>query len=315
LDAIEEVVPPAARPFGVSAAAVVAILGSLFVILTGLMIATVPAVPPGTADTPPISDSAMRTFAIGISIALVGLGAFGAWTGISLFNLRPWARTSIMVFAGIMTAICVTSIIAFAMIPFPVPKSKPAVDTRMLKPFLLLVYAIPGLIGAWWLVQFNRPATKAAFAGIGPVTEPERPLSITIIAWVFLIGALGSLIPIIAKMPFFFAGIVLTGWQGQIGYLVYAVISLLLGRGLLKLDERARKLSLAYFALTAIHMILVSIIPAWRDRMTSVQSDYAPRSAAPPVGAEQIIILVLIFGALFWGAGTWFLIKNKKAFR
>src|SRR5581483_6267900 len=69
-------------------------------------------------------------------------------------------------------------------------------------------YGALTVIGAWWLLLFNSPATKEYFAS-SPV-ESTRPLSISLIGWYLIVGAVGTAVAAILRMPGMFFGLVFT---------------------------------------------------------------------------------------------------------
>jgi hypothetical protein len=73
-------------------------------------------------------------------------------------------------------------------------------------------YGALALVGAWWLVLFNTSATKQYFAGREPERESARPLSIAIIGWYLLAGAVGTALAAVIRMPAVFFGLIFTGW-------------------------------------------------------------------------------------------------------
>jgi hypothetical protein len=84
----------------------VAILGSVvalvFVAFTvaSLFVATPQPRPPNSAQ------AIMASAAI-----FTALAAIGIWTSVGLFRLRPWARTSSLIFAGFIAASCVFALV------------------------------------------------------------------------------------------------------------------------------------------------------------------------------------------------------------
>src|SRR5882672_9275978 len=102
------------RPAGVTASAVVSIIGSAFVLLAAVGMAFA-GLQGQVRDKVP-------NFGAAVSVAaavFVAFAALGAWTAIGLFKMRPWARISILVFAGFMSAGCLLSGVVMAFIPMP----------------------------------------------------------------------------------------------------------------------------------------------------------------------------------------------------
>jgi hypothetical protein len=115
----------------------------------------------------------------------------------------------------------------------------------VVKGIVLLVYAIPVVIGIWWLVLFNLKTTRAQFTGTpseaspGIPSAPACPLPVQIIAVLFLFSALWVLVIPFLQMPFpaLFFGHPFYGTSGKV---LMVLAGLLLGAGsvgLLKLKK------------------------------------------------------------------------------
>src|SRR5262245_21490604 len=181
------------RPAGVTASAVVTFLGSALALLCGgILIAASRQPGPGGGAV-----------AVIVGVVFVGFAALGTWTGIGLLRLRPWARTSIVVFAGFLAAVSAFSVIAVVFMP-----ATPGVDAGQqatlsaLRPLVAAIYLLPLGIGVWWLLYFNRPSARAAFgARHEPSAPPRRPLSISILGWFGILGAVMSLLSAATGWP------------------------------------------------------------------------------------------------------------------
>jgi hypothetical protein len=310
------------RPAGVTAAGVVCILGSVLLLVTAAgMIAMsfgpAPTPPPGM--TAPPGDFGRLMAGAGLLFGI--FAAMGISTGVGLFKLRPWARVSILVFAGVMVAICVGAAVMLYSIPFPIqPAGNQAIPMDRIRSVALVVYAVPSLIGIWWLVQFNRAATKAAF-GEGGGALPAlggpagRPLSVTIIGvWLVVSGAL-TIVPALSGMPALVFGAVLTGWSAALAYAVIAAVQISAGSGLLKLHETARLLSIAWFVLGVANLAVMSWVPSLHDTVEAYQRT---TGAMPPGQPPFDIVTFMQRMTVLWVIGAavpiWFLVRRRSAF-
>jgi len=297
------------RPAGVTASAIVAILGSivalLFAVLSiaSLLIVTTQPKPPNTAQ-----------FVVAGAVMFAAFAGIGIWTSVGLFRLRPWSRTSIMVFAGLLAAISIFSLIITMAVPMP-----PDVLSAGTKPYfrrsMAVTFGIPLAIALWWLIQFNTQSTKAAFASPVAQSASARPLSIKIIAWANILGGASGVYGILARMPAFLFGVIFTGWIAVVFYVLFGALSAYIGKGLLDLRERARVLAIGWFGFSIVHMTLVTLVPSWRHRMlefqlTLVQNQEKPVAFDP----GKLIDLSFAFGAIVAGTAIWFLIRNRAAF-
>ena len=299
------------RPAGVTASAVVAIIGSVVtLVFAGLMFvaAYVPE-----AQMPP-NNRGLVTWA---GAAFVVLAALGIWTAVGLFRMRSWARTSILVFAGIMAAISLMTGVMMSIVPLPpLPNSSPGAETKF-RLVMVVIYLVPLLIGVWWLVYFNRQSTREAFASTATPGEPSRrPLSISIIGWWNIVGGAICVIPAAMKMPAFIAGFILTGWSATLIYVVFAALGLYLGWGLLKLDERARLLTIAWWALSALHTAYIMLVPGPRERMLEFQKTVQIASTPPQPALDMTVFMTFIslFTVAVVALAIWFLVRNKSVF-
>jgi hypothetical protein len=297
------------RPAAVTASAVVALIGSLLaLLLAGVMVVG--------AYTAPMQVPAMRGPLVGSGTLLAALAALGVATGVGVLRLRPWARMSMLVFGGFMAVVSFLSALVLAFVPIPAPPGAPISESSV-RIFMVGFYAIPLLIGVWWLVLFNRAATKEAFAS-GGVGEPSRrPLSISIVGWLFIVGGISTVFMVLAGMPALLFSFLFEGWSARLVYAVMGAISLYLGWGLLKLDERARVLTLVWSGFALLHGAYFMLVPAARDRMREMQAMYpvSPQGSAATVTdmtAFTFGIMAVSYAVLV--ACVWVVIRHKPAF-
>jgi hypothetical protein len=303
------------RPVGVTASAVVAIIGSVVTLLfAGLMVASA-YIP--EAQIP----SSYRGIVMWAAAAFVTLAALGGWTAVGLFRMRDWARTSILVFAGIMATLSLLSLVLVMVIPLPpTPGATPnAPSASTMRSVMAAFYGGPLVIGVWWLVLFNKKSIKQAFTAAGaPGEASRRPLSVSIIGWWNVVGGAICLIPATMSMPAFIAGVILTGWSATLAYVFFAAVGLYLGWGLLKLDERARVLMIAWLALSAVHVAYVALVPGPRDRMREFERSLRIEGMPPQqpaFDATTFATSMMLFAVVFFALAIWFLVRNKAAFR
>jgi hypothetical protein len=301
------------RPAGVTASAVVAIIGSvLTLVFAGLIVASMYI---GDVQMPPN----YGRLALVTSVVCVALAALGVWTAVGLFRMRGWARASILIFAGIMAGMSLLSVVMISVIPFPpMPAATPnAPRASTIRWVMVAIYTVPLVIGVWWLVLFNKRSIRAAFANTAaPGEASPRPLSISIIGWWNVLGGALSMIPAAMQMPAFIAGMVLTGWSATLVYVFFAAVGLYLGWGLLRLDERARVLMIAWFALSAAHTAYIGLAPGPRERMREFESSLRIESTPlpPTVDTATIFPFIAVVAVAFFAVAIWFLVRNKPVF-
>jgi hypothetical protein len=163
------------RPREITAAAVVAFVGSGLFILAGLILAASVAIMlhsisqkyPGVSfrNAGPDFREVMRIIGYGIAIPVV-LGVIGIITGRGLLRLKPWARKSAIAWSIGSSLLCLAALAH--------PQFKSGVRLNPAGILALMLFLFP--INAWWLMLFFRPATKSIFTL--PGTAPrivERP--------------------------------------------------------------------------------------------------------------------------------------------
>jgi hypothetical protein len=300
------------RPTGVIAAAIVDLIGCVFLLLAGLvMITTNPGSFPA-ADQPPY----LHAILVGMGSFLFVLTALGIWTAIALLHLRPWARMSMLVFAAIMTVTSLGMIAIVSFVPLSGPQGRNPASLPGFLPALILICAIPGAIGAWWIVQFNKRATKDAF-GVGiPNAPSQEAVSISILGWLFLINAAFSIVPAVAGVPHYVAGVVFTRWGTRLVYIVLLVLSIYIGRGLLRREERARQLAIAYLVLYGLYGVVVALVPGMREKMIALQKTVAAQQhTTMQMDLSQLMNVTAVLGLLISAVAVWLLIRNKAVFK
>ncbi|TMG78903.1 MAG: hypothetical protein E6H78_20895 [Betaproteobacteria bacterium] len=300
------------RPVGVTASAIVAIIGSLMTLLfAGVMLLTL--VMPESQPQPPTPG--YTGVAIGVAIVFALLAATGIWTAIGLFRLQSWARTSMIVFAGSLAVFGLLTLILVAMTPTRMP-AEAAADLARVRPLLITMFLIPVAIGAWWLFQFNAPSTVQAFRAASPETqEPERPVSISLIAWTTLIGGVVCIIPVFVQFPAIIFGLEVTGWLSRLVYAVYAAVSISIGWGLLRLRERARIAAIAWYGLSLLHTAVVVLVPSLRERMLEASRNVESGQTEPlPWDPTTFVYLTLAFVVALVVATIWFLLRHRGRF-
>jgi hypothetical protein len=299
------------RPAGVTASAVVGIIGSvLTLLLAGLFVYA--ANTPESAQIPNY-----RTVTVVVAMVIAAHAVFGILNAVALLKLKRWARTATLVFAGIMATMSLMLGLVSMVIPLPpMPGSTPGMIATI-RGVIVGIYAIPLAIGVWWLVQFNTRKTKDAFAS-GDATSgpPARPLMISIIGWWNLLGGVLCLIPFALRLPAFVAGVILTGWSAALVYLVMGAISAFIGWELLKLRERGRLLTIAWFALTMAHTAYMTLSPQARQRMMEFQNSaaFGPVPETPGFDPTAFTNGILVFVVVLFAAAIVYLVRAKPAF-
>lgn len=299
---------------GIRASAVLSLVGSLLALaFGGLMLVTTVVKPPPAGPAP----SPIPLAVIGaVMAALFGmLGGLGIWTAVDIFRRRGWARVSMLVFAALLTFIGAGAALAILFIPFPTQRGVNPGTMDAIRWGISGFYAVLAVIGIWWLVLFNLKSTKEYFAQDAPGAPPTRPVSISVIAWWLLAGALLGVVPAAIGMPAFAFGAVLTGWAALATYVTFVVAQVLLGAGLLRLREPARQASIAYFCLTALSGVFAFAPPGFAVRMEAFQTAMPSMfPAGTPAQMPTLSAVLAVPGIALAALPVWFLVRRRAAF-
>ncbi|MFL5640399.1 MAG: hypothetical protein ACJ78M_13595 [Gemmatimonadaceae bacterium] len=296
------------RPIGVTASAIVAILASMVALLAAAaMVASVfintgRPLPPNGAQ-----------FVIANAAMFLAFAGIGFWTSVGLFRLRSWARISILACAAFLAAGSAFCLLITMVVPIPPEFGADTANT--FRRTMATVFGIPLVIAVWWLIQFNTPSTKAAFASpiAGPVSR--RPLSITIIAWACIFGGASSVFGILTRAPAFLFGAIFNGWTGGVIYALFGALTLFIGKGLLDLREEARILAIGWFGFSLVHTAIVALVPSLRRRVFEMQRAFAPHQPDPiPFDPGILINVSFALGTILVATAIWFLIRKRDAF-
>ena len=308
---------PANRSASVTAAAVVAILGSVFLLLCfsiALLALLLVKLPGNAPELPP----SVRTFGLATQGFMICLSLFGLATGIGLLYLRKWARISILIWGGLSVFFGVIGIpIAFLMPFSPTPNAPnlPAESMQAFRWIILIIYGVPLLIGIWWLILFNRKTVKAQFAGQGESADqglprkPACPLPISVLAWFYVASVLNLVfLPLLPfHIPLFVFGYGLPGSAGRIALIITSLAFAVAGVGLLKLKPWSYSLTIGLQLFWLASGVVSALTPNYGAVMDSytkeVQASYhLPETYSSPFNFAQHFGWIMVGGLVFAGA-------------
>lgn len=201
-------------------------------------------------------------------------------------------------------------------------------------------------IGIWWLVFFNRPKVKQQFVQfsqvIGGDSTPqiaypvqsaplnttaagvaERPLSITILAWLLLVGSLFIPLNLVLRLPAILFTRLVTGWPAILFYVIYAAVQLCIGVGLLRLRPAARTAAISYFTFGLVNAAVFYFAPGGHSRALALMENQRsmfpwmrPFVNQPELHFDPTPLLVVgaIAGLVLCTVPLYFLITRKLAF-
>jgi hypothetical protein len=302
------------RPSGVTASAIVCLIGSALTLLFGAMLLVAASSPEAQSDAQFVE---MRAAVFATIALMCGAAALGIATGVGLLRMRAWARMSALVFGGMLTFICGLGVLLVSFIPFDAMLTGPsAISAGALRMILVTTYAVPLLIGVWWLVMFNSRSVKAAFADGGSASTPARPVAISLIGWFNIVGGVFVLITAMTGMPAIAVGQVLTGWAATLFYVFTGAVNTYLGWHLLKLDPHARILTIWWFVITILHTAYMAFMPGAIQRLRQFQQIYLAEQgdAPPPFDTTSFTIIVMVVTMIILAAAIWPLVRYRSAF-
>jgi hypothetical protein len=315
---------PRQRPAGVSAAAAIAVLGSigtfLFAGLMGLNALVITASPaaarlPNQPAPPPIVLLAI------IAVAYSGFGAWGIASAVGLLKLKNWARQCFLIFGGLLAFVSVfmTAGSIVAGVVGPATAQLPSNVPRGLITGVFLAIALVGLIclgiAIWWLVYFNRPAVKAAFMGETVASEPPHlPLTVIIVAWLLITGGVIGAVEMFTPYPLLVFGFVLRGMPASLALALFAAVGLTAGIGMLQKRVDAHSLAIGYFTFGVLNVLSYFVVPGALARMEEVYRE-TQGSQAPPVALTNSIMMFALFVGFIGCSGILLLlIKSRRPF-
>lgn len=333
-----------ARSVGITATAVVALIGSALTILFGALailgsfamsLRPMPNAPPHLGYV--IIVEAVFAF---------GFGGWGIASGVGLIRTKEWARISIIVFAALLMFLSLPAMLIIAFIPLPVPNDPnlPSNFATLLRTCMVIFYGLLAALAGFWLYFFNARRVKAEFQGQQSTLQAasayfpaetssanlaapiqSRPLSITIIGWFLVIGSAFAPLGLLYSRavfravppPMFFLGFFVAGRVATLILLVWMTAQIIAAIGLLKLRNWARLATIALQCLGVLNIVLLVGIPGNRVRYQHIMDSMMASMSmgmSQPVSFTFPAWLVMIASLPVFLVVLWFLIARKQAF-
>jgi hypothetical protein len=332
------------RSVGVTAIAVLSLIGSVCVLLMGiLMFVVLVFVPPPNSRDFAASPAVGKWILAFAALIYILPAIWGIITSVGLFRLANWARISIIVFSVLM--ITMSAFAGLGTLLIPIPQTGGA-DPSVMVGIRIVMSAIWVTllgIGVWWLLFFNRSKVKVQFSASAPsfpetvdgqmpfglqpaiVQTPAqlRPLSFTIIAWFALVGSLFMLPFLLLHPVAILLTRIVTGWPATLFYTAFLGISLYIGIGLLRFKPLAREIAIGYYLFALLNSAIFYLAPGARERVRSlinIQNSMFPWMRLTRVNPgftfdpTPMILLGGLAGLLLVLVPLYFLITRKQAF-
>jgi hypothetical protein len=322
------------RPVGITISAVIVFIGSGLTLLAAAFMLLGFAVTP--ADNMP---AFTRGAGLITSIFMLGFAAWGIATGVNLLHLREWARISMIVFSGLLLVMAVPGLLMMLVMPLPTPPVPAVPNGEAIPPlehlmtavriFMAVFYALLALLGGCWVYFFNARPVKEHFRGsattastgapsaLAPTAlpgSPKRPVSITIIAYLALVGACMFPILNILHLPLTFLGFFFTGGRAALIVIGYMSVQLLMAYGLLKLERWGRSLAIYYFNFAIFNSIISVVLPGAQARYEEATAAMQSSMGLPPGPFQFPIWFSLVFSLPMIAIQLWFVVTRKQAF-
>lgn len=330
------------RSAGVTVIALLSMIGSILVLLIGILLIVVMALFPPPPSNNQIPASFFKVLMLFGALIYIGPSIWGILTSVGLFRLRKWARISIIVFSILLVLMAVPSGLISFLIPTPEVKNAAPGFLPVFRIVMAGFWLMLAAIGTWWLIFFTRSGVKAQFEpsavlpppqaipGAIPVPvvpalpdKPRLPVSFTVIACLLLLGALFMPIAFFMHTPGIILTRIVTGWPAWVYYIAITLVSLYVGVGLLRLWPSARKVGVVYSILLLINSGVFYLAPGGVGRMKSLiesQSTIVPwmrlTQSQPNLQLDMAPAMIVggITGLLIISAQIYFLITGKEAF-
>src|SRR5712692_6930859 len=308
------------RSAGVTAVAVVALIGGVLTCLFGLLMVLAIAVIHHAPELAQNTPAAPVGVILGLEASLfLGVGGWTIASAIGLLRLKNWARISILVLGGLLAGFAFFGLLGAVMMtvmPIPAPPGKEvphgfmAVVGAIMAAWCLIQMAV----GIWWLVLLNRKAVKEQFLGEG-VTQAVGglPVSITIIGWYMTVGGAISVLGfLLSSRPALLFGVLIHGWPAKAFYLFYSLACLALGVGLLHLKPLSHALAIYFYLFSLLNIAVNSLLPGARGRIEALIQETLRGDPAWLAGVMRYVIWgANLFGTLAVLIQLWFLITRK----
>lgn len=306
------------RTFGIIFSGVLLLLGALFQLLlafgmafAGVLIHTQihsGKLPGASTPASPPLPGWMPLFIYAICLVLLALAVWEILTAIGLFRVRRWARYSVLIIGGILVLFSLVYLLfTLVLLVAPLPGAA-GMDqsqaqhmqamTRAVFGVIALFHAILCAIGVFWLVYFNKKRVRDIFAGLpGQAPESPRPLLISVLAVLILIGAVSCLLMLFVPLPGAFFGLILHGWGKAAFYLVHAALLTAAGIGLWRLLEWGRLLTMALQVIGVVQYVVYLVHPSLYLRYTAEVNRIINPMQQPPSPLQiQSLLHSISFG-------------------
>jgi hypothetical protein len=263
-----------------------------------------------------------------VFLAVFGaFGILGICSAVGIWRLQNWARLSFLIYSGIVILVCVFGLAVVWLILPSLPSVQPKAATFM-RAFVVIIYAIPAVIGIWWLILFTRKDIARQFQaerlmmedGVTPLpAKPACPLPIAILAgfWLISICFLPLLFLMPIPIPMILFGHAIFGRPALAVYVLMSVTLAVASIGLLQLRKWSYTLTIGYHLFWCVNATVRLLDPKSWTAMNSVfarmqtpglpggtlsysHNQFLGASAGGLVLAIAILVMVLYYRTAFY---------------
>ena len=288
----------------VKAAAIVAILGSVLVLLGAAFVFLTVLLLPGVQTGAELPRFA-RVVAQAAMVFFFGFAILGLFTGVGVLRLEKWARISMLIWSGLTAAFCALTISSL-FIPIPIPPSTPGTPANFMsyvRVAIVLFYGVPLAIAVWWLVLFNSKVVIAQFLSPGtgamhdpsgfpiapPSSKPELPLPIIVLAGFMLLSSIGVFFSFFMRVPLILFARALRGPVAIAVWIAICLIATAAGIGLLRRKRWSYGLTIALQVLGLLNGIVTLVSSRYPDLMReAIASMPFTNGVYPEYSIEQL---------------------------
>lgn len=340
------------RSPGVTAIAILVLLGSALTLLLGVVVLIAMLVASATGiEKLPGPSFLPRILLVFVSLMYLVPAGIGIASGVGLLHLKNWARISMIVFSVVLICISVFPAALIPFMPFPTQPGQSldqgtitVVRVAMSACWFSLI-----AVGVWWLVFFTRSGVRqqfqqAKFQADGQLLQPRispaqtsappitvashRPVSITVIACLMMAGSaimvMGLFFLSVLHIPAIFFTKLIAGWLGVALYGTLAVAQFFIAWGLLKLRPAARTSALAYFTFNLLNITVFYLGPDHEARIAAFMESQASMTrwadamkAYPQAQVQPTFFIIsgFVLGVIAIAVQMYFLLTRKAAFQ
>jgi len=309
------------RSAGVTASAVISTIGGCCsILLGGLMVFSPfggPLKRPSNQPVPPLSPVELGI----VAIFFFGFGVWGIVSAIGLLRLRNWARISFASYGVLLAFFCAlstasgVSLMALAISrniqPNDVPPGLYAVEFALFAAIAFLFAAL----GVFWAIYFSRKSVKIQFLGEALASVPRAmPIGLTVVGWLFVVGAAVAAIMTFFSLPLFLFGFSLHGWLARLGHLAWSIAALIAGVGLLKKRAKAYPVAVGCSVFGLMNWAAIFVTPGAMNQLLETIQEASGHSATALHLRTVALWGHLLIGMIMNLVPLLLLLANRKAF-